>query len=209
MTVLAEKVDHLENVLMQLAYESRKTEISLQRLSDELREFKDEMKDFKDEMKEYKEENRRETKKMNLRWGEISNKLGTLVEDLVAPSIPRISTQFSGAKAYDLMVRRKKIFPEGKMKEWDAILVSENYVFVNSTKSTLRSKDVEEFIADLAVFREFFPEYKENRLIGILASLYIEPGVLTYAEKKGFIVLGIGEEIMEVKNSSDSKPKEW
>jgi hypothetical protein len=45
--------------------------------------------------------------------------------------------------------------------------------------------------------------------VGILASLYIDPGVIAYAEKAGFMVLAVGDQLMEVKNSPGFKPKEW
>ena len=49
--------------------------------------FKAEMLAFKEEMREFKEENREQTRQMNRQWGEFSNRLGTLVEDLVSPSL--------------------------------------------------------------------------------------------------------------------------
>jgi len=30
---------------------------------------------------------------MNKRWGELANKMGTVVEDIVAPSIPRLARE--------------------------------------------------------------------------------------------------------------------
>jgi hypothetical protein len=32
---------------------------------------------------------------------------------------------------------------------------------------------------------------------------------MTYAERKGFLVLGVGMEIMEIKNRDDFEPKIW
>ncbi len=42
-----------------------------------------------------------------------------------------------------------------------------------------------------------------------MAALAIPEAQLKYAETKGFLVLGIGEEIMELKNHKDFKPKFW
>jgi hypothetical protein len=44
---------------------------------------------FKDEL----HEDRRE---MNRKWGDLANKLGTMVEDLVYPSLPRVIQQVVG-----------------------------------------------------------------------------------------------------------------
>jgi len=51
-----ERVDTLENALKELAYAGRRTEMAVDRLSQELREFKGEMSDFKDEMVDFKDE---------------------------------------------------------------------------------------------------------------------------------------------------------
>ncbi|MBI3814087.1 MAG: hypothetical protein HY279_06435 [Nitrospinae bacterium] len=216
-TIIEERIDRVE--------------IALERFINEMREFKDEMLDFKDEMSSYKyvvdrqiEESERDRrafqremltfkeiverdrKRMNKQWGELANKLGTLVEDIVAPSIPGVVKERFNIEIDDLMVRRKKKvegFPE---KEWDVIAISPSLVFLNYTKSTLKPQDVDKFIEDIKIFKGYFPEYKNRGIIGILASLYIDESVIRYAEKNGLLVLGIGEEIMEILNSQEFEP---
>ena len=68
---------------------------------------------------------------------------------------------------------------------------------------------MKDFVKDIQEFRDFFPEYEKNKVIGILASLYLEEGVIKHAEKAGFLVLAIGDALMEVKNTKGFKPKEW
>ena len=79
----------------------------------------------------------------------------------------------------------------------------------HSTKATLRSADVDSFVADIAAFHTFFPEHDALPLVGILASLAVEKNVLAYAEKQDFLVLAVGDELMEVKNRPDFEPKRW
>ena len=186
----------------------------------ELREFKDEMKEShmrteaerresKNEMLNYKEENRQQIREMNIKWGEMAKKLGTITEDLVAPSIPRIVKEEFGLEVTDLMVRRKKKLADGRSKEYDAIAVAGECVFVEETKSTLDSEDVKDFIKDIQEFRDYFPEYEKNKIIGVLASLYVDENVIKYAERSGFLVLAVGDKLMEVMNTKGFKPKEW
>ena len=181
----------------------------MREFKNEMGDFKDEMNDFKDEMRGYKDENRLQIRQMNIKWGEIAKKLGTITEDLVAPGIPRIVMEEFGLEVVDVMIRRKKKLADGRTKEYDAIAVAGEYVFVDSTKSTLDSDGVKEFINDIQEFRVFFPEYAKNKIVGILASLYVEEGVLAYAGKMGFLVIAVGENLMEVKNPKGFKPKEW
>ena len=37
----------------------------------------------------------------------------------------------------------------------------------------------------------------------------MDEGALKYAEKSGFLVLAVGDALMEVKNTKGFKPKEW
>lgn len=173
------------------------------------RAFQDEMRAFKDEMHAYKDENRRQTREMNRQWGDLANKLGTLVEDLVYPSLPRIVAQTLGREIIRCVPRLKQRLPDGRVKEFDAVAVTADLVGLNSTKATLTSADVDRFVADIAAFREFLPEYAALPVVGILATLAVEESVLNYAEKVGFLVLAVGDEVMEVKNRPGFEPKRW
>ena len=199
----------LENYITSVRDSQMRTEAELREFKEEMRVFKNEMSGFKDEMRDYKEENRQQIREMNIKWGEMARKLGTITEDLVAPSIPRIIKEEYGLEVTDLMVRRKKRLMDGRSKEYDAIAVAGEHVFVDETKSTLDSEDVKDFVKDIQEFRDFFPEYEKNKVVGILASLYVDEGALKYAEKSGFLVLAVGEALMEIKNTKGFKPKEW
>jgi myosin heavy subunit len=220
MASLEERVDSLEDVLREFVtnvgvefnklYNAQtRTELELQAFKDEMKEFKDEMKEFKDEMKAYKEEGRRQNREMNRRWGELANKMGTLVEDLVAPSVPRIVREVLNQDVLDIAVRRQRKLADGRVREFDALAFTADTVCLNSTKSTLRSSDVEGFSEEVDAFRTFFPEQAAMPIVGMLASLAIEPSVLTYAERQGLVVLGVGDQLMEVKNSVEFTPKRW
>ena len=192
----------LEDFVTNVGIEFNKLYNSQMRTEAEIREFKDEMRTFK-------EENRQQRREMNIKWGEMARKLGTITEDLVAPSIPRIINEMFGLDVVFLGIRMKKKLQDGRIKEYDAIAVAGEYVYVDETKSTLDSEDVKDFIEDIQGFREFFPEYEGKKIIGVLASLYVDESVIKYAEKAGFLVFAVGEALMEVKNTKGFKPKEW
>ena len=199
MPQVEERVDKLEQALQSfitsVGIEFNKLYNSQMRTEAELRAFKDDM--------------RRENREMNRKWGELANKMGTMVEDLVVPSLPRIVREQFGLEILDLMVRRKRRLGDGSVREFDGIAVADGYAFVNSTKSTLRNSDVEGLVGEIAEFRKFFPEYDKEKVIGILASLYVEEGLVKYAEKTGFLVLAVGDQLMELKNTPGFRPKEW
>ncbi len=51
---------------------------------------------------------------MNLKWGEIANKLGTISEDLVAPSIPRIVGEEFGLEVIEVF---REFFPVMEIRD--------------------------------------------------------------------------------------------
>jgi hypothetical protein len=203
---VVERVDRLEEVLQDfvtsVGIEFNKLYNSQMRTEAELRAFKDDMASFKDEL-------RRQNREMNRKWGDVSNKLGTLVEDLVAPILSRIIEAKLHEPVLDLMPRRKRRLADGRVCEFDAVAITASLVCLNSTKATLRSADVDRFVEDIAAFREFFPEYDALPLVGILASLTVDDSVLNYAEATGFLVLAVGDQLMEIKYRPEFEPKRW
>ena len=167
------------------------------------------MKTFKDEMCAFKEEGREQNREMNRRWGELADKMGTMVGDLVAPNLPRIVREVLEQDVLDLCERRCRRLADGRSRAFDAVAITADLICLNSTKSTLRNADVDRFVEEIASFREFFPEYQHLPLVGILASLAVEESVLNYAEKQGFVVLAVGDQVMEVKNRPGFVPKRW
>jgi len=213
MHTVEDRVDRLEqaleNFITNVGIEFNKLYNSQMRTEAELRELKDEMGTFKDEMRAFKEEMRQQNREMNIKWGELANKMGTMAEDLVAPSLPRIVKEEFGLEVTDLTMRRKRKLKDGSSREYDALTIANGYVFLNSTKSTLRPPDVERLIEEIKEFRDIFPEYKKHKIIGILASLYVDESIIKRAEKIGFVVLAVGDQLMEVRNTKGFKPKEW
>ena len=169
----------------------------------EMKEFKDEMKEFKDEMKEFREEERRSRIDMNKRWGELANKMGTIVEDIVAPNIPHIAKTYFGVEKLDFFgIRIQKAHPkgDGKKKEFDVIAVSKDYLFLNETKSTPRRNYLDEFAEEYRLVFEYFPEYKGKILIPIFSSLSLPEEVVSFLTKHGIFAMAMTGETMELLN---------
>ena len=206
------RVSSLEALMAELTSNVNRLSIEMREFKDEMREFKDEMREFKDEMSEYKEWSRNQIKTMNRQWGDLANRMGTLAEDLVAPSVPRILRDYvgcpeSGVEFVTVRFRGKKT--TGEMQEFDVLAGCGNTLLINETKTTLRPKDVDGFVAMLAQAREFIPEYAGRRIVGVLASFYIDPTLTRYGERQGLIMLGATDGIMEVLNSPEFSPREF
>src|SRR3989304_4622418 len=99
---LEKRVDNLERLVGQFVSQ---TGTALLRLERSLEDFKKEMSDFKDEMSDFKNEMRSQVLRMNSQWGDLAHRLGTVVEDLVFPSLDRIILEQYGVTTEKIMVR--------------------------------------------------------------------------------------------------------
>ncbi len=177
---------------------------------DEMRAFKDGVNDFKDEMKifedggyDFKAEMQASKKENDRRWFELVNKMGTLVEDIVAPSLPRIVREdFGCSEIDDIMLRhrvRNKTNPT-QVREFDALVVVRDMVFINETKSKPDAEKVYNFIQVLHTMHEFFPEYRDKKIIPLFSSLYIPDDILNLLTRNKIFALAMGEDTMQVLN---------
>lgn len=199
---------------MRLAHERAE-----ERSKREMQEFKEEMRESHDRFAQdmrlaherAEERSNQEMQKLkkewNTKWGELSDKLGTIAEDLIAPSIPRILKQIANCtEEFDyITVRMKKKRP--REREFDVVAVCGEWVLINETKSTLRSEYITKFYEVMQDIHSYFPEFAEKRFIGAIASLYVDESLIRYGEKLGLIVIGFGEELMDVLNSPGFVPK--
>ena len=212
MAELISNVNRIAVDMREFKDEMREFKNEMREFKNEMREFKDEMREFKDEMSESKEWSRNQIKIMNRQWGDLANKMGTLAEDLVAPSVPRILRDYvgcpeSGVEFMAVRFRGRKL--TGEIQEFDVLAGCGNTLLINETKTTLRPADVDGFVAVLARAREFIPEYAGRRIVGVLASFYVDPTLTRYGERQGLIMLGATDGIMEVLNGPDFSPREF
>ncbi len=193
-----ERIDTLEDVL-------RQSIINTDRFKDEMRIFKDEMREFKDEMREFKDEVERDRKRMNKQWGELANKMGTIVEDIVAPNIKGVAERYFGCEDIeDFMVRRYKRNTKDRTKrhEFDVIAICDDKVIFNETKATIRHEYIENFINFIKneEFFDYFPEYKDKKIIPIFSSLYLQDNVINALTKAGIYAMGMEDDTMDILN---------
>ncbi len=194
---------------------SREMRESHEQFKEEMREsheqFKEEMRESREnlsrEMGTFKDNAEREDRKLRQHLAEVSDRMGTLAEDLIAPSIPGILKQIVGCPEPPIMsgVRIQRQSGE-RFQEYDVLVVCGEYVLINETKSRMRTADIPAFVAVLHRSREFLPEYADKRIIGSLAGLYLDQSMVTYGERQGLLMLGIVGGLVEVLNRPGFAP---
>lgn len=145
-------------------------------------------------------------------WGEMANKMGTLVEDIVAPGLPEILQQQLGFKALEFSarnVRRSHRHDRGRMREFDFVAMAGDLVLVNETKSKLRPEYIAQFLEALRDIRNYLPEAEGRQVIGCLAAFSADPSLVTAGERHGLLMLGLGTGLLRVLNSPGFVPRKF
>jgi hypothetical protein len=207
MATTEKRVSVIENDLKEIAHAQRRNEIFLERFSHEMNEFKSEMREFKEEGRRFREEMRRTTEEMrrgtaemrqemNRKWGDLANKMGTVVEDIIMPGFPGILRHYFDTEAEAMMIRVRKRHPQdsSRRREFDLIAYDRTRLFLNETKSNPKREYVEEFCANHTEVFEYFPEYADKELVPIFSSLQIPEEHVEYLSEHGCYAMTMGEE---------------
>jgi len=187
----------LEEALAELARAQARTEAELSRLSVEMREFKDKVDAT--------------IANSHRQWGELSNKMGTLVEDVIAPGLPRVFCHFFGGDEATLALtvrsRRRHESERSRTQEFDAVVWGDEALLLNETRSRLAPEDIPSFVTLLKEARAFLPEAKTRKVVGALASFYLHPSLVTAGERQGLLMIGLDTGLLRVMNSPGFEPK--
>lgn len=196
-----DEMRNFKNEMLEFKDEMREFKDEMLEFKDEMHAFKGEMSDFKNEMLEYKRESLAERKRMNKQWGDLANKLGTIVEDIAAPNVVRLATEEFGIDPLqDILIRARRtsrIHPDGRT-EFDVICAGPGKILLAEMKSTPTHAAIDGFRDKLDRFWEFFPEYQGRELIGIFASWSLEDDIRKAIRSHGLYGLAMGEETMEI-----------
>lgn len=217
---LKERVSDLEEMMMQLTYQSMKTDMAVQELAREMKDFKDEMTQFRRESeadrkrrnkemstflskrREFKEERNVEEKGCNSAWVKMANKMGTVVEDIVAPGLPGIARQYFDIDEFDsFAVRVRKVNPDRTgRREFDVVAESPNLIFIVETKATPRTEYIKGFIRLIPELATWFPVIGEKRLIPVFASLYMTKEQISHLSRHNILAMGMRDDGMDLYN---------
>ena len=197
--VVEEKFDYLESVLGQFIVS---TNTSLARLERNISALSKEMSGFKDEMREFKDESRADRKSMNKKWGELANKMGTVVEYIVAPFLGGIAREYFKVEEFDFFaVRLRKKNSAGTVRrEFDVVAESKDYLFVVETKATARTEYIQKFIKFVPELESWFPDAENKKIIPVFASLYLSEESVKYLTNNKIFAIAMSDDNMELLN---------
>jgi len=137
--------------------------------------------------------------------GDVANKLGTVVEDFVAPSIRRLAREVLNCgdqESFSIRTYRYRDNDRAREREFDALYVGTQAVLLNETKTTALADYCREFAEFLQAeeFVRYFPELAGKPIVPVFSSLSIPENIATYLTRQGIYAVAMGDDAMQVHN---------
>jgi hypothetical protein len=174
--------------------------LEMQQQADKEREQADKERQQADKERQQADKDRKD---FNKRLAGISDSMGTLIEDMVAPcGFQLASTIFGSEEAQTCAIRLKRKHParSGELMELDLLSIGPSKVLVVEVKRRLDAAKIAEYQAKLERFPEFFPELAAKTLCLAVASVYLDPSVVAFLNRASVYGIAMGDEVMEVIN---------
>ena len=153
------------------------------------------------------EEFKNEIREMNKKWAKMSNKWGTIVKDIFSPATRPVLEKYFKCKI-DRKAINVEINKENIHTEFDVIAISESCktAFLIEVKTTFRGKFVEDVFDKVEKFKIAFPEYKDYKIVPILASLSMDENTVNTLTKNKIYAMAYREwEYMDILNFEQIK----
>ena len=147
----------------------------------------------------------RERREMNARMGELANKMGTIVEDIVAPSIRRLAREVfdcGDLRAFYTHIVSTRSDDPSRERGFDALYVGTRAVLLNETKAYALPEYAWAFVEFLESGQSarYLPEYRELPIVPVFSSLSIPADVAACLTRRGIYAVAMGDEAMQVLN---------
>jgi hypothetical protein len=205
------------------------TREDLQKSQDEawkaIRENQKEMKEFREYLREYLRESNeesnlrieksieetrkdmRESKKtLDKSMGELTNKLGSIVENIMVPDLP----QKFKALGYSIdRIATYKYTKQGVYAQIDALLENGTMAIAVEVKTTLRKDDIDDHLLRMEKVRQHADKNNDTRqFMGAMAATIADESLITYTLNHGlFFIQPSGENVKVTKPAR--KPRVW
>ena len=214
-----ERVDRLEIVLEQFISESNmhlaETRTHIAELKTAVlrmeRNAERDRQHAEHSLEAYRKQSDKEMQDLRKQMGELGNRLGTTVEDIIVPSIRRLAREeFNCGDEQKFLPRVTVRRADKTQREFDALYVGEKAILLNESKVTARPEYAEEFVRFLQSdeFVQYFPEYATQTIVPVFSSLNVPENVVAYLTKHNIYVVAMSDEAMQVINKAEVEARQ-
>ena len=198
---IEDRVDRLEALFGQFMTESA----LMNKHGEERNKLAEERNKLAEErLARFEQDMRQSKRELDKKWGDLANKMGTIIEDILAPNLHRLASEHFGmTHIVDFMIRRTRRHPEraGVNGEFDTLVVGPDTVILGEAKATPSLEYVNDFAEKTREFFEFFPEYRGRRLLAVFGSWAIPDALVEALTARGIYAMRMGEDTMELANA--------
>jgi len=201
---MAELIEQTKETDRRMAETDAQLKEQTKRREEELRQAQ---QDWERRFEEATRRSEQEWKAYRQEMAAFSHRMGWMTEDLIIPSIPRVLTEVVACpeppSRIDARSYRKV---NGRVQEYDALTVCGDYLCLAEAKTRLRPQDIPAFVKVLQEARLFIPEHADKKIVGMLATFYVDPSMVTYGEREGLVMLGVIDGLMQILNQPGFSP---
>ncbi|BAG05593.1 DUF3782 domain-containing protein [Microcystis aeruginosa KW] len=176
----------------------------------QLKEVSQQQKENAQQQKETErrqQETDRQLRELGKQIGGLGAKFGSFTEGLALPSMETILRQRFGMEVVSPSVRVSK---DGQHLEIDVLAYTNgelNTAYIVEVKSHAREESITQLKSILQRFRRFFPEHKDKKLYGILASVDLSNELREKILQEGFYVARIHDQVFELDIPDNFQPQ--
>jgi hypothetical protein len=196
----------------ELTAAQKETDKQLKEVSQQQKETDRQLKETDRQQKENAQQQKKtdkQLKELGQQIGGLGAKFGSFTEGLALPSMEKILRQRFGMEVVSPSVRVSK---DGKHLEIDVLAYTNgelNTAYIVEVKSHAREESITQLKSILQRFRSFFPEHKDKKLYGILASVDLSNELREKILQEGFYVARIHDQVFELDIPDNFQPRPY
>ena len=187
--------------------EAERAEQAKQREAERAEQAKQREAERAEQAKQREAELDRKIKEMTQAIGQLGNRLGQFVEEMVKPAVVRLF-QERGIPVHHVFPRATASYEDDAM-EVDLLVVNAGHAILVEAKSELKVDDVKEHLDRLDRFKKLFPAFRDHQVMGAVAGMVVSEETARFAYRQGLFVLGQSGETMTLRNDAKFQPKLW
>ena len=199
-------------LLAELTAAQKETDKQLKEVSQQQKETDLLLKEVSQQQKENAQQQKKtdkQLKELGKQIGGLGAKFGSFTEGLALPSMETILRQRFGMEVISPSVRVSK---EGQHLEIDVLAYTNgelNTAYIVEVKSHAREEYITQLKSILQRFRSFFPEHKDKKLYGILASVDLSNELREKILQEGLYVARIHDQVFELDIPDNFQPQTY
>jgi len=197
-------------ILAELATAQAELTAAQKETDKQLKEVSQQQKENAQQLKEtdrQQQKTDKQLKELGQQIGGLGAKFGSFTEGLALPSMETILRQRFGMEVISPSVRVSK---DGQHLEIDVLAYTNgelNTAYIVEVKSHAKEESITQLKSILQRFRRFFPEHKDKKLYGILASVDLSPELREKILQEGFYVARIHDQVFELDIPDNFQPR--